>query len=610
MCGIVGYVGYQDATDILLNGLAKLDYRGYDSAGIALVHNNQIKIDKYKGKLEVLAGHLEGENRPGKTGIGHTRWATHGKPSDANAHPHPSEDMSIAVVHNGIVENYKSLKNELIENGVTFASETDTEVISHLVRSYFDGNNILEAVSKTVKRLKGAYALCICAANEPGKIVAVKKDNPLIIGIGENENFVASDVPAIIEHTRQIYTLSQGTIALVTADSVELFDEDLNPITAQVEQVTWSAEAATKAGYEHFMLKEIYEQPDALQNTFGSILDGEAIEFEDFPLDKELLSGISRIYMAACGTAYYAASYGKQIIEKIARIPVEIDVASEFRYKNPIISEDTLFVAVSQSGETADTLESLRLATTSGAKVLSITNVIGSAIDRETRYAIHTNAGPEIAVASTKAFTTQVICLYLLAIELARLSGKLTPEEYKGYRKAAFDAPEYAKSAITQNDAIKEIALKIAEAQSVFFIGRGVDFCCAQEGSLKLKELSYIHAEAYQSGELKHGPIALLQDGSPVIAVCTQSTELFDKTLNNIKEVKARGAYVFAIAKKHMESEIIDEVDDLLLIDDGPDELSLIPAAIALQLLAYHTAVALERDVDKPRNLAKSVTVE
>lgn len=607
MCGIVGYIGRKNAQDIILSGLNKLEYRGYDSAGIAVKCGEKIEERKFKGRLSVLAGFLCESPLYGNIGIGHTRWATHGAPSDENAHPHSSEDYSISVIHNGIIENYVEIKEELISMGYRFRSQTDTEVAAHLIHHYYEGD-LLDAFMKTVSRLKGAYALAaICEKEE--KIVAVRKDSPLIIGLGENESFIASDIPAVLEYTRDVYLMEDGIFAELTHDGVKLYDKDKNEVKGEVYHVTWDAQDATKGGYEHFMLKEIFEQPNAVRNTLRGRLDktGRRVTLDDFRLTQEDFAGISKIYIVACGTAYYAGLIGKYLIEKYARKTVETDVASEFRYKDPIIDENTLFIAISQSGETADTLAGLRLAKKRGAKILSITNVVGSSVARESENVLYTWAGPEIAVASTKAFSTQVIAMYLLAILFGLYTKNLSDEKADEMIDSIYEIDANIEKTLAGIDDIKEISHMFAPVKDAFFIGRGVDHCLSMEGSLKMKEISYIHAEAYQAGELKHGPIALLEDGSVVVATLTYSGELRDKVLSNLMEVKARGAKVILIAEEGSE----DDISDVTIpLPRAKEDMNILPAAVVLQLLAYYSAVNRGCDVDKPRNLAKSVTVE
>lgn len=610
MCGIVGYIGEQDASKVLISGLEKLEYRGYDSSGIAVCKASKIIVQKYQGRLKVLEDHLLHNPITGHVGIGHTRWATHGAPSDRNSHPHCSEDGLIALVHNGIIENYQELRAELISKGYHFLSETDTEVIAHLIRDCYQGD-FLNAVIDAVKQLKGAYALAIVCANEPDKVIAVRKDSPLVIGLGKGENFIASDIPAILEYTRDVYLIDNGTIAVLTNKSVSLFDENKCPTEKEIYHVTWNADAASKGGYEHFMLKEIFEQPASVENTLRGRLfpENREIVLDSFKLTKEDFDRIDKIWIVACGTAYYAGCIGKLLIEKYARKPVEMQIASEFRYSNPIINKHTLFIAVSQSGETADTLACMRLAKSAGARILAVSNVVGSSVTREADDVLYTWAGPEIAVASTKAYSTQVICMMLAALKMGQLSGNLLQNDLTNMIAACTELSDHLSSALELSEQISETAKIFTSLNSVFYIGRGLDYYLAMEGALKMKEISYIHAEAYPAGELKHGPIALLEPGSVVVALCTQTGEYLDKIISNIEEIKARGAYVVAVAQRKG-AKVGKIADQVIWIDDIFDDAAVIPAVIVLQLLAYYTSVHKGCDVDKPRNLAKSVTVE
>ena len=610
MCGIVGYIGEQDASKVLISGLEKLEYRGYDSSGIAVCKASKIIVQKYQGRLKVLEDHLLHNPITGHVGIGHTRWATHGAPSDRNSHPHCSEDGLIALVHNGIIENYQELRAELISKGYHFLSETDTEVIAHLIRDCYQGD-FLNAVIDAVKQLKGAYALAIVCANEPDKVIAVRKDSPLVIGLGKGENFIASDIPAILEYTRDVYLIDNGTIAVLTNKSVSLFDENKCPTEKEIYHVTWNADAASKGRYEHFMLKEIFEQPASVENTLRGRLfpENREIVLDSFKLTKEDFDRIDKIWIVACGTAYYAGCIGKLLIEKYARKPVEMQIASEFRYSNPIINKHTLFIAVSQSGETADTLACMRLAKSAGARILAVSNVVGSSVTREADDVLYTWAGPEIAVASTKAYSTQVICMMLAALKMGQLSGNLLQNDLTNMIAACTELSDHLSSALELSEQISETAKIFTSLNSVFYIGRGLDYYLAMEGALKMKEISYIHAEAYPAGELKHGPIALLEPGSVVVALCTQTGEYLDKIISNIEEIKARGAYVVAVAQRKG-AKVGKIADQVIWIDDIFDDAAVIPAVIVLQLLAYYTSVHKGCDVDKPRNLAKSVTVE
>lgn len=607
MCGIVGYIGHQQAQDILMNGLAKLEYRGYDSAGIAVINDSQIAFKKKKGRLANLQRILDETPLAGAVGIGHTRWATHGEPSDINAHPHLSQDQKIAVVHNGIIENYIALKEKLIRAGHRFLSDTDTEVVVHLLRELYDGD-IINTVIQAKKELKGSYSLGVLCADEPDKLIAVRKDSPLIVGIGSDENFIASDIPAILDQTRDVYLLDNDEIAVLTRDAVTVLDRYGESVGKQVFKVTWDPGDAEKGGYDHFMLKEINEQPKALKDTLTGRCFTDRIILDDIHLTQSMLKEIDHIQIVACGTAYHAALVGKHYIEKFARIPVETETGSEYRYKNPIITDKTLLIVISQSGETADTMAAIRLAKAAKARIVAITNVIGSSVAREADDVLYTNAGPEIAVASTKAYVTQVACMLLFAMHLGRLTQQLDDDYFAKLTKDLLNVPDLVTFTLKAQSALKDLALEHFKIEDAYFIGRGLDYDTCLEGSLKMKEVSYIHSEAYSAGELKHGPIALIEDGSVVIAVCTQDN-VFEKMLSNIKEVKARGAHVIAIAQeKHQE--INSEIDEVFFIPDECEELTPITAVIYLQVLAYYLAVARGCDVDKPKNLAKSVTVE
>lgn len=607
MCGIVGYIGNQPAQKILINGLSKLEYRGYDSAGIAVYDEGRINIEKKKGRLQNLENRLNDHALSGVVGIGHTRWATHGEPSDTNAHPHASIDGNIAVVHNGIIENYMALKESLIAKGHMFRSDTDTEVVAHLIDMYYEGD-IVAAVIKAVKALKGSYSLGILCAKEPEKLIAVRKDSPLIVGIGDNENFIASDIPAILSYTRDVYLLDNDEIAILENNHVTVLDRYGEKVGKQVFKVDWDPGDAEKGGYDHFMLKEINEQPKALRDVLSGRCFHDHVSLDQIHLTKNDLDKISRIQIIACGTAYHAALVGRYLIEKYARITVETETAAEYRYCDPIVDEKTMMIVISQSGETADTLAALRLAKTQGARVVAITNVVGSSIAREADDVLYTNAGPEIAVASTKAYVTQVACMMLFAMELGRLNGHLSDEKITELSEALSSTPELVEEALKQQKALKQLAIDHFKVNDAYFIGRGLDYYTCMEGSLKMKEVSYIHSEAYPAGELKHGAIALIEEGSLVIALCTQEN-VFDKMLSNIKEVKARGAFVLAIAQSH-HPEISSEVDQVFFLPDGEETLSAINAVVYLQIFAYYLAVARGCDVDKPKNLAKSVTVE
>jgi glutamine---fructose-6-phosphate transaminase (isomerizing) len=608
MCGIVGYIGPKSAQNILLEGLRKLEYRGYDSAGLAVHNGEKLDVEKKEGPLASLEEALGSHPLPGQLGIGHTRWATHGKPSDENSHPHVDAKQQFAVVHNGIIENYLELKEELAAKGYTFSSETDTEVIAHLLAELYDGD-LVSTVRNAVKRMEGAYALGVVHVEEPDKMVAVRLASPLIVGVGEGENFIASDIPAILEHTRNVYVLEDGEMAVITRDGVELFTTDGEPVQREMLHVEWDAVTAEKGGYEHFMLKEIHEQPKAIRDTLaGRIKEGIVDLSQEISLTAEELNGIDRIHFVACGTAYHAGLIGKDVVERLARIPVEVDVASEYRYRNPIITPSTLVVVVSQSGETADTLAALREAQKAGAKVLGITNVVGSSVAREADEVLMTWAGPEIAVASTKAYTSQLIAIYLFGLYLARIRGTWSEAQLKEAAEALLRLPEQVDNALSDADTIKQFAEQIKNHDNLFFIGRGLDYAVVMEGSLKLKEISYIHSEAYAAGELKHGTLALIEEGIPVIALATQQ-DIFDKMVSNIIEVKARGAHVLGLAQDG-DAELTKSVDEVFTIPQTLPLFTPVVAVIPLQLLAYYTSVARGLNVDKPRNLAKSVTVE
>lgn len=609
MCGIVGYLGHRQATEVLVEGLSKLEYRGYDSAGVAVNTGNELEIRKFKGRLAILAEDLQKNPIHGGLGIGHTRWATHGEPSDVNSHPHFNMDKTIAVVHNGIIENYIELKEELQAEGVVFLSQTDTEVVAHLVDKYYEGN-LLDAVYKATERLRGAYALGVICNDNSQELVSVRKDSPLVVGLGEGENFIASDIPAILKYTRNVYFLENGEFVHIVGDKVTILDENKNIVNKEVNEITWDVEAASKGGYEHFMLKEVYEQPNGVKETLIRRLNtNEEIQLDDIKMTKEDLDKINKVYIIACGTAYHAGLVGKFAVEKFAKIPVETDIASEFRYRDPFVDENTLVILVSQSGETADTLASLRYAKDRGARILSVTNVVGSSIARESDDVFYTWAGPEISVASTKAYTTQLVSFYMIALDFAIKKGTITKEFYNDMIEKLKEMPEKVEKALEQEEYIKnEVAPTLKEANSAFYLGRGLDYNLAMEGALKIKEISYIHAEAFAAGELKHGTIALIEKGTPVVAIATQE-DLFEKMASNMEEVRARGAYVIAIAQeKHTEVE--KSADKVIYIPNVDDILSSILTVLPLQLLSYYVAVQRGCDVDKPRNLAKSVTVE
>lgn len=608
MCGIVGYIGKSDGQKFVLNGLEKLEYRGYDSSGIVTVSDNRLHLTKKKGRLQVLRDELEQHPLRGHLALGHTRWATHGAPSDVNAHPHTDEKSEFAIVHNGIIENYMELKHDLQEKGHHFLSDTDTEVIAHLLAEY-DTGNLLDTVYEVKKHLQGAYALGIVSKNEPDTLIAVRKESPLIIGVGKEENFIASDIPAILEHTRDVYFIENGEVVVLTKDNVTIFDENRNLVTREVKHIDWDMSAATKAGYPHFMLKEIHEQPQAIRDTVKHRLQQDGtVSLGDVAWTKELLQDIHKIYIVACGTAYNAGRVGKVALERLTGIPVETDLASEFRYRDPFVNEHTLLILVSQSGETADTLAALREGKRKGARIFSITNVIGSSIARESDDVFYTWAGPEIAVASTKAYTTQLVAFYLIAMNMALLLGKMERSEYDRLLTEILALSDKIELMLKKESDIKQIADSIKDKNAVFYLGRNMDYNSALEGALKLKEISYIFTEAFAAGELKHGTIALIEEGTPVITIATQ-TALLDKTFSNMQEVKARGAHLIAFTRESATT-ICNEADVTVPIPECPDLLMPVVSIVPAQLLAYYTSVLKGNDVDKPRNLAKSVTVE
>ena len=608
MCGIVGYTGTQRASQVLLEGLKTLEYRGYDSAGLAVLHQGKITVEKVSGRIANLCEKThDGLSVEGCTGIGHTRWATHGAPTDVNAHPHLSNDGRFAVVHNGIIENYAALREELRAKGYTFRSETDTEVVVHLIEMYYQGD-LKKAVIKTVARLEGSYALGIVCTDHPNTLFAVKEASPLILGIGAGENFFASDVTALIAHTKNAVYLDDGELAELTGEEVRIYDCTGREIQKPVSRITWGMEAAEKGGYEHFMLKEIMEQPAAVKAALSPRLKDDEIVLDDFELSGEYLSRVNKILITACGSAYYAGCAGRYAIEKLCRIPTEAVLASELRYCDPIVDEHTLLIVLSQSGETADTIAAMKECKRRGARTLAIVNVVGSTIAKLADNTLYTWAGPEIAVATTKGYTTQVAVLYLFALYTARKLGRLDGEEWTGYLREMRMMPRKLQETLDLSHPAERIAKKYHDARSLFFIGRNTDYAVAQEGALKMKEISYLHAEAYAAGELKHGTIALIVEGQPVIAVCC-CDELSEKTMNNIIEVKTRGAKVAAIAKPGNRA-ILSQADDVLFIADTPSVFSPLLSVVPLQLLAYYTAKENGRDIDKPRNLAKSVTVE
>lgn len=607
MCGIVGYIGQNEAAPVLIKGLKKLEYRGYDSAGIA-VFGDGIHVVKTKGRLADLDAKVqEMGGVEGHVGIGHTRWATHGAPSDVNSHPHTSMNGRISVVHNGIIENYLQLKAELEEKGYVFASETDTEVVAQLFDYYYDGD-MVDTLIRVIGRIRGSYALGILCNEKPDEIVAVRKDSPMLVGIGENENFIASDIPALLEYTKDYYLLNDNEIVVLKKDSITILDLDKNEIKKDIYNVTWDISAAEKGGYDYFMMKEIMEQPKAFKATISPrIVDGE-IKLDNIKYTDEDIRNINRIHIIACGSAWHAAIVGKYVIEDYARIPVEVDLASEFRYRNPILDKNDICIIISQSGETADTLAALREAKRQGIRILAIVNVVGSSIARESDDVLYTWAGPEIAVATTKGYSTQVALMYLLAMKFGQARGYLSAEEVKKLTAELELVPGYIEKLLTMDEELKELAKAHAHANDVFVIGRGIDYAVALEGSLKLKEISYIHSEAYAAGELKHGTISLIEEGTLVVAIATQDP-LYEKLVSNVKEVKARGAYVVAIAKEG-NTEIAEVADKVIYIPQINDKFTASLNVIPMQIFSYYVAIERGCDVDMPRNLAKSVTVE
>lgn len=609
MCGIVGYVGTREAADFLLDGLAKLEYRGYDSAGIAVYDQDRITVRKKMGRLINLLQEIKEHSVSGTIGIGHTRWATHGGPSDINSHPHTDMNGNFAIVHNGIIENYMEIKEELLKKGVFFRSETDSEVVAHLCADLYDGD-FENTVRNVLRRLRGSYSLVFMSRFAPDRIICCKKDNPLIVGLGDGENYIASDIPAILSYTRKTYIMNDGEMAIVKKDGVWVTDLEGKPISKKVFVVNWDAEAAEKGGFEHFMLKEIYEQPKAIRDTLSCRMtaDGKQVRFDELNWTPEDVRSIGKVLIIACGTAYHAGLLAKYFIEKLARIPVEVDIASEYRYRDPLTDSKTLSIIISQSGETIDTLAALKEAKRRGARSLAVTNVVGSSVSREADQVVYTWAGPEIAVASTKAYTTQLAALLLLAIYMGQLNGVLTTTAVTKLLQDLKKVPDQCEDIFSQVNTVKALAKAFTDHEDAFFIGRSMDYGLAMEGALKLKEISYIHAEAYAGGELKHGTLALIVPGIPVIALATQG-DVEEKMISNIKEVKARDAYVIGIAKAS-DREVGKTVDVVLHVPDSDNFVVPILAVIPLQLLAYYVAVLKGNDVDKPRNLAKSVTVE
>ena len=608
MCGIVGYIGKEEAAPILLDGLSKLEYRGYDSAGIAVFDGESINVAKTKGRLKVLSELThDGRMLPGTLGIGHTRWATHGSPSDTNAHPHLNSEETIVVVHNGIIENYLKLKKKLESKGYRFVSETDTEVIAHLLDYYYRGNP-LEAVTKIMHRMEGSYALGIIFKDHPNELYAVRKDSPLIVGHTDGGSIIASDVPAVLKYTRDVYFIENEEIVRLTEQNMEFFTVDEEPLKKEPVHIDWDANAAEKGGYEHFMLKEMYEQPKAIADTFSPRIKDGRIEIEELGMDDEAIRAVKKIVIVACGSAYHTGMTSKYIFEGMARIPVEVDLASEFRYRDPILTDGTLVIVISQSGETADSLAALREAKEKGCNVLGIVNVVGSSIAREADNVMYTWAGPEIAVATTKAYSCQLIALYLLAMKFAHVRGTISEGELAEMIEDLKKLPAQVEMLLNNKDRIQKFANRYLAAKSIFFIGRGIDYAISMEGSLKLKEVSYIHSEAYAAGELKHGTISLIEDGTLVTALLTQEN-LYKKMISNIEEVKTRGAFVMAVTNEgHIDVE--KAADYVVYIPKTNKYFTNSLAIIPLQLFGYYVAVGRGCDVDKPRNLAKSVTVE
>ena len=608
MCGIVGYIGTHQAAPVLLDGLAKLEYRGYDSAGIAVYDGEKIRMEKAVGRLKVLEELTQdGATLPGTVGIGHTRWATHGVPSDLNAHPHFNHDHSIVVVHNGIIENYLKLKKKLAGKGYEFLSETDTEVIAHMLDYYYKGDP-LDAISKVMHRMEGSYGLGIMFRDHPDEVYAVRKDSPLIVGTSPEGNLIASDVPAVLKYTRDVYYLENEEIVKLTRDGLHFYNIDEEELEKTAIHIDWDMNAAEKGGYEHFMLKEMHEQPKAVKDTLTPRIKNGDVVIEELGMTDEEIRAISKIFIVACGSAYHTGVTAKYVFEKLARIPVEVDLASEFRYRDPILSENTLVIIVSQSGETADTLAALRLAKEKGVRTLGIVNVVGSSIAREADNVMYTWAGPEIAVATTKAYSTQLIAQYLLAMKFAKVCGTVSQNDFDAMIQSLERLPEQISLLLSHKENVQRFANRYLAAEHVFFIGRGIDYAISMEGSLKLKEISYIHSEAYAAGELKHGTISLIEDGRLVAAVLTQP-ELYKKTISNIQEVKTRGAFVMAVTTVG-NTEVEKVADYVVYLPETNPIFANSLAIIPLQLFGYYVSIGRGLDVDKPRNLAKSVTVE
>ena len=609
MCGIVGYVGRDNAKEKVIDGLKRLEYRGYDSAGIALPIDGRIEIRKHVGEIANLEKIIQDDEFDSSVGIGHTRWATHGAPSDVNSHPHGNSDNSIAIVHNGIIENYIELKSWLsTDYGIKFKSDTDSEVIAHLIGIYYDGD-LHAAVNKAVEQMRGAYAVAAIAADEPDKIVAVRKDAPLVAGLGDGFNFIASDIPAMLKYVRSVFFIENNETVVLTKDDIKIYNEEGKIVKRDIFHVTWDADAAEKDGYEHFMLKEIHEQPKAIEETLMRRLNPDnSINLDGISMTREDLENFNKVYIVACGTAYHAGLVGKLVIEKMARIPVEVDIASEFRYRDPFVDDNTLFIAISQSGETLDTLAALREAKSKGARVLSVVNVVGSSVARESDDVFYTWAGPEIAVASTKAYTTQLICMYLIALYMGRTRGLVDDEYYEHMLSELKALPDKVGQILDNKGRIEATARKYYKREKVFFVGRGLDSGVSFEGSLKLKEISYINSFAIAAGELKHGTIALMEEDALVFALATQDF-LYEKMVSNVKEIAARGARIIGLAKEGRK-EIAEITDETIYIPEASDEVAPVLAVIPLQLFAYYVARERGCNIDKPKNLAKSVTVE
>lgn len=612
MCGIVGFTGAHQAAPILLDGLSKLEYRGYDSSGIAVRDGlKDTEVLKAKGRLKILKEKTnEGKSVKGTCGIGHTRWATHGEPSEDNAHPHVSDDGNVVAVHNGIIENYQELKEKLVRNGYTFYSETDTEVAVKLVDYYYkkyEGNPV-DAINHAIIRIRGSYALVMMFKEYPEEIYVARKDSPMILGVADGESYIASDVPAILKYTRNVYYIGNLEMARVRKGEITFYNLDGDEIEKEQKIIEWDAEAAEKGGYEHFMMKEIHEQPKVVADTLNSVLKDGVVDLSGVGLSAEEIKNISEIQIVACGSAYHVGMVGQYVIEDLARIPVRVELASEFRYRNPILDKNTLVIVVSQSGETADSLAALREAKLRGIKTLGIVNVVGSSIAREADNVFYTLAGPEISVATTKAYSTQLIAMYTLAVQFAKIRGQISDEQYMGYIKEMQTLPDKIRRILEDKERIQWFASKQMNAKDVFFVGRGIDYAICMEGSLKMKEISYIHSEAYAAGELKHGTISLIEDGTLVIGVLTQSA-LFEKTVSNMVECKSRGAYLMGLTTTGNYN-IEESADFTVYIPETDEHFATSLAVIPLQLMGYYVSVAKGLDVDKPRNLAKSVTVE